>query len=131
MRGISVNSRSTEITPANHLLRSWKEISAYMALGIRTVQRYEVRLGLPIHRPLAGNRCAVWAFADEIDAWLKSPGSIRGVQLDSLDERTKPQVKGSPKDSDSTINKPQKLNGASPDPSPTAPPDVRGRARAA
>jgi hypothetical protein len=63
------------MAPAANLLRSWKGISAYMALGVRTVQRYEANLGLPVHRPAGGNRCAVWAFSDEIDAWLKRPES--------------------------------------------------------
>lgn len=77
MHSISANAHPTRITPAAHLLRSWKEISAYMALGIRTVQRYEAKLSLPIHRPVNGRRCAVWAFSDEIDAWLKRPEGVR------------------------------------------------------
>ena len=75
MDSIAPNLNAKEMTPAANLLRSWKGISAYMALGVRTVQRYEAKLGLPVHRPAGGNRCAVWAFSDEIDAWLKQPES--------------------------------------------------------
>jgi len=77
MGSIAPNLNSKEMAPAANLLRSWKGISAYMALGVRTVQRYEANLGLPVHRPAGGNRCAVWAFSDEIDAWLKRPESER------------------------------------------------------
>src|SRR5215469_14310550 len=110
MNGIPANIRRTEIAPANRLLRSWKEISVYMALGVRTVQRYEARLGLPVHRPPTGNRCAVWAFADEIDAWLKSPASVRSVQPGSPDRRGKAQLTGLIKTADSTTNEPCKIN---------------------
>lgn len=52
------------------VLNSWKEISAYMARGLRTVQRYEHQLGLPIHRVSTSNHSPVLAFSDEIDKWL-------------------------------------------------------------
>jgi hypothetical protein len=54
------------------VLHSWKEISAYLGFGVRTAQRYEVHLGLPIHRPAAKSRCAVMAFSDELNVWLKN-----------------------------------------------------------
>jgi hypothetical protein len=60
------------ITSGASVLHSWKEISAYVGLGVRTVQRYEVHLGLPIHRPAAKTRCAVMAFSDELDVWLRN-----------------------------------------------------------
>ena len=53
------------------VLHSWKEIANYMGRGVRTLQRYEAQLALPIHRPSAHNRSAVLAFTDELDAWLK------------------------------------------------------------
>ena len=53
---------------ARKILHSWKEIANYMGLGIRTVQRYEVELGLPIYRPAGKDRSAVLALSDEIDA---------------------------------------------------------------
>src|SRR5215475_5271791 len=51
-------------------LSSWKEISAYLGRGVRTVQRWEQELGLPIHRVSDGPRSPVHAFPPEIDAWL-------------------------------------------------------------
>jgi len=52
------------------ILHSWKEIASYVGRGVRTIQRYEVQLGLPVHRPAGSSRSAVMAFSDEIDAWL-------------------------------------------------------------
>ena len=59
-------------------LHSWKDISNYTGQGIRTLQRYELERGFPVHRPAGKNRSAVLAFSDEIDAWLKnSPRQTR------------------------------------------------------
>ena len=52
------------------VLHSWKDLASYTGHGVRTLQRYEVHLGFPIHRPAGKQRSAVLAFADEIDAWL-------------------------------------------------------------
>lgn len=52
------------------ILHGWKEIASYVGLGVRTVQRYELDLMLPIRRPGGAGRSAVLAFSDEIDAWL-------------------------------------------------------------
>ena len=58
------------------VLNSWKEIADYMGRGVRTVQRYERDLRLPVHRPAGKSRSAVLAFADEIDHWMRR-GSLR------------------------------------------------------
>ena len=52
------------------ILHSWKEIASYIGRGVRTIQRYEVQFGLPVHRPAGSSRSSVMAFCDEIDAWL-------------------------------------------------------------
>jgi hypothetical protein len=53
------------------ILNSWKEIAAYVGRGVRTVQRWEANLGLPVHRPKGKDRSAVLAFAEELDTWLR------------------------------------------------------------
>lgn len=53
------------------LLNSWKEIATYVGRGVRTVQRWEANLGMPVHRPKGKDRSAVLAFAEELDAWLR------------------------------------------------------------
>ena len=59
-------------TKPRQVLQSWKEISDYLGRGVRTVQRYEVTLGLPVRRASGLSRCAVLAFSDELDAWLQA-----------------------------------------------------------
>ena len=61
-----------------HVLNSWKEIADYMGRGVRTVQRYERDLRLPIHRPAGKSRSAVIAFADEIELWMRK-GPLRSL----------------------------------------------------
>ena len=54
------------------ILNGWKEIALHLGRGVRTVQRYEVSLGLPVRRPSGHDRSSVIAFVDEIDAWLQA-----------------------------------------------------------
>lgn len=59
------------------ILHSWKEISAYVRKGIRTLQRYETAIGFPVQRPLGKRRSSVIAFRRDIDEWLqRSPQVI-------------------------------------------------------
>ena len=51
------------------LLSTWKEIAAYLSRGVRTVQRWELTYRLPVRRH-GNDSGSVFAFADEIDAWL-------------------------------------------------------------
>lgn len=54
------------------VLKSWKDISAYLKVGISTAQRWERNLGLPVRRPSRKSGTAVVAFSNEIDWWLKT-----------------------------------------------------------
>jgi predicted DNA-binding transcriptional regulator AlpA len=53
------------------ILNSWKEIAAYIGRGVRTAQRWERDLALPVRRPRGKKRSAVIAVQSEIDAWLR------------------------------------------------------------
>jgi hypothetical protein len=53
-------------------LNSWKEIANYLDRGVRTVQRWERDLQLPVRRPRGTKRSAVLAVRSEIDAWLRT-----------------------------------------------------------
>lgn len=55
-------------------LTSWKEISAYLDRGIRTVQRWERELALPVHRVGRGPKSPVHAFPSELQAWMLRMG---------------------------------------------------------
>jgi hypothetical protein len=61
--------------PSTLILNSWKEIASYLGRGVRTIQRYEEKLGLPIHRPAGRERTAVLASADELERWLRNTPS--------------------------------------------------------
>ena len=55
------------------VLTSWKEIAAYFGKGVRTVQRWEVTLGLPVRRPQgSASRNIVMATRSELDEWLET-----------------------------------------------------------
>jgi len=51
-------------------LTGWKEIAVYLGKGVRTVQRYEREMGLPVRRPAGRSRAAVVATKAELDAWV-------------------------------------------------------------
>lgn len=51
-------------------LTGWKEIATYLGKGVRTVQRYEREMGLPVRRPAGKSRAAVIATKAELDAWV-------------------------------------------------------------
>lgn len=51
-------------------LDSWKVIADYLGRDVRTVTRWAEGRGLPVHRLPGGKRGVVFAFAEEIDAWL-------------------------------------------------------------
>ena len=60
----------TLLAQQQRLLSSWKEIAQYFGRGVRTVQRWETTLGLPVRRPHGRSRSAVMAIAGELDEWL-------------------------------------------------------------
>ena len=53
-------------------LTSWKEIAQYLNKGVRTVQRWERQMALPVRRPHGRRKGIVLALSDDIDAWLRS-----------------------------------------------------------
>jgi hypothetical protein len=53
-----------------HILSGWKDIANYMGKGVRTVQRYEGQLRLPVRRPAGRARGSVVASKAELDAWV-------------------------------------------------------------
>jgi hypothetical protein len=53
-------------------LNSWKEISHYLGYEVRTLERWEKEKGLPVHRVPGGKRRAIFAYPEELDAWLLS-----------------------------------------------------------
>jgi len=57
--------------PPRTRLTSWKEIAAHLGRDVRTVLRWHKDRGLPVHRVPGGKGRNVFAYADELDAWLE------------------------------------------------------------
>jgi hypothetical protein len=53
-------------------LDSWKEIAAYLNRDVTTVQRWEKREGMPVHRHLHDRIGSVYASKAELDDWAGS-----------------------------------------------------------
>jgi len=60
-----------EVLPKDRL-DSWKEIAAYLKRDVTTVQRWEKREGMPVHRHLHDKVGSVYASRAELDAWVRS-----------------------------------------------------------
>ena len=52
------------------IITGWKDIATYVKAGVRTVQRYERELGLPIRRPARKRTGSVLATKAELDGWI-------------------------------------------------------------
>jgi Tol biopolymer transport system component len=53
-------------------LDSWKKIASYLKRDVSTVQRWERREAMPVHRHLHDKQGSVFAFRSELDAWWES-----------------------------------------------------------
>lgn len=60
-------------TKQRQFLSGWKEIANYLGKGVRTVQRYEREMGLPILRPAGTSASSVTATKAELDRWFSAP----------------------------------------------------------
>src|SRR6266478_4080821 len=69
-------------------LDSWKEIACYVKRDVSTVQRWEKREGMPVHRHVHDKRGSVYAFRTELDAWLQS----RKLRLEEEEEGDKTET---------------------------------------
>ena len=58
--------------PPEKRLDSWKEIAAYLNRDVTTVQRWEKREGMPVHRHVHDKRGSVYALTEELDDWIQS-----------------------------------------------------------
>src|SRR5882762_5296276 len=70
--------------PPEDRLDSWKEIAAYLNRDVTTVQRWEKREGMPVHRHLHDRAGSIYASRAELDAWVQSR-SLRANQESTPD----------------------------------------------
>lgn len=54
----------------SEVLSSWKDVAAHLGKSVRTVQRWESELGLPIHRPNKRQQRIILAYPDELKQWV-------------------------------------------------------------
>src|SRR5712691_2525792 len=96
--GESFHDASSPVKPLEDRLDSWKEIATYLNRDVTTVQRWEKREGMPVHRHLHDRIGSVYAFTSELDAWQLSrklpleeepEEQAAGVPGKKNDERTK------------------------------------------
>src|SRR5260370_13508370 len=81
-----VSSPGPSDRSAEASLDSWKEIATHVKRDVSTVQRWEKREGMPVHRHVHDKRGSVYAFRSELDVWLQS----RKLRLqEEENERTK------------------------------------------
>lgn len=59
------------------MLSSWKEIALFFGKGVRTVQRWEKTLDLPIHRPPGAPSNVVLARTSDLEEWMHRGPSVR------------------------------------------------------
>lgn len=72
LAGCSVEPGSPlDLREPGNRLDSWKEIAVYLDREVRTVQRWEKRENLPVHRHLHRKIGSIFAFKHEIDHWRK------------------------------------------------------------
>lgn len=68
----------------SQILSGWKAIANYLGSGVRSAQRYERELGLPIHRPAGKSKSRVTALKAELDRWARGGKGVPAL----LDHRT-------------------------------------------
>ena len=84
--------------PADDRLDSWKEITAYLQRDVTTVQRWEKREEMPVHRHLHNKIGSVYAYRGELDAWVQGRslrGDLSGATAEASSSPT-PQTSRSP-----------------------------------
>lgn len=58
-----------QMAPENRL-DSWKEIAAHLKRDVTTVQRWEKREGMPVHRHVHDKLGSVYAYRSELESWM-------------------------------------------------------------
>lgn len=71
------------------VLHGWKEISQYLGKSVRSVQRWERELGLPVRRLDTGAGQTVYARVEELERWREQRGAA-GVPEDDPEDAPSP-----------------------------------------
>ena len=74
--------------PLEGRLDSWKEIAVYLNRDVTTVQRWEKREGMPVHRHVHHKRGSVYALIEELDGWVES----RRLRAPETEDKTEAEM---------------------------------------
>ena len=74
---VSGMTAKPKIDPHDEMLSGWKDIATHMGKGVRTVQRYERELGLPVRRVSGHPTSAVIATKSDLDSWVRSSATVQ------------------------------------------------------
>src|SRR5580704_10803221 len=107
----------TPTFPKTHLasrddgrLDSWKEIANYFRREVRTVQLWEKREGLPVHRHFHKQLGSVFAFRSELKAWNEQVSQKSTQKFHGAQEATNPAAVREPGQARVTIRVEPLLN---------------------
>jgi Tol biopolymer transport system component len=93
------SGKPPSVSPAaEDRLDSWKEIAAYLNRDVTTVQRWEKREGMPVHRHLHDRLGSVFASRAELNTW------VRGRNLRTAPENNGPAPNPTAQKPHSTIS---------------------------
>jgi TolB-like protein/Flp pilus assembly protein TadD len=76
----------------DNFLDSWKEIAAYLDREVRTVQRWEKKEGLPVHRQIHEKLGTVYAYKSEVDTWWKERSAKLAANSENGDATEGPRI---------------------------------------
>src|SRR5258707_2894592 len=82
----------------DNFLDSWKEIAAYLEREVRTVQRWEKKEGLPVHRQIHEKLSTVYAYKSEIDVWWRERRAILATKAENGELAEGPRIVSWPAD---------------------------------
>ena len=84
----------------SEVLSSWKDVAAHLGKSVRTVQRWETELRLPIHRPDKRQQRIILAYPEELKQWVGAKlaaanrdGSKSHQRLEENTSRLKAQLR--------------------------------------
>lgn len=72
------------------MLRGWKEIGRHFGVDERTAKRWEASRGLPVHRLPGEARAPVFAYHDELHAWMEHAGGAEAEAVPVVEAAAQP-----------------------------------------
>src|SRR3954447_20861808 len=67
-------------------MTSWKEIAGYLGKSVRTAQRWELELALPVRRPHLGEKNVVIAMREDLENWVISQRTMSPIAVEQAEE---------------------------------------------